>query len=233
MKTNFSNLFGHLNDSAWHFIGASTRMTSSVVKTVLHRKYYALLVMALLLITVALSYGTSANKVTERKAPAVPNDLRFEETPKGLTVKWDPSSSADSYTLFWGTEKGEFRKLFETTEPAVLLLGLETGKMYNFAVTASNSSYESGFSPERLYVYDTDSTNSNYYLSTAKDLIDNNQIQEALAFLGAAIRLDPKNPESYRTRASLLEKIGKKNEARTDLQIAETLFNKKQMTSRN
>lgn len=204
----------------------------SALKRVSSRKFYVFFAIALTML-VALLFGTSEKKISEIKTPLAPVNLLVETSDEGVVASWDPSKGADSYTLFWGTEKGEFRKMFETTETAILLKGLDTGKMYNFAVTASNSRYESPFSQDLFFVHDTDSGNSSDYVSTARELIENNRDQEALAFMAAAIRLDPQNAESYRTRASLLEKLGRKKEARIDLHTAETLFNKKPMTSRN
>lgn len=208
------------------------QMAISALKRVSNRKFYLLAAIALTML-VALLAGTSEKKMTEIKTPQAPVNLLVETADDGVVASWNPSKGADSYTLFWGTEKGEFRKMFETTETAVLLKGLDTGKMYNFAVTASNTRYESHFSQELFFVHDTSSGNSSDYLSMARELVENNRDHEALAFMAAAIRLDPQNAESYRTRASLFEKLGRKKEARTDLHTAETLFNKKPMTSRN
>lgn len=190
-----------------------------------------LLVVVVLALSVGI--GKSDRKSAELKIPAAPADLIIEQTDDGLIAKWNPSLGASSYTLFWGSEKGEFRRMFETKETAVLLKSLDTGKFYNFAVTASNSSFESSFSPEKFYVHDTDPTNVNEHMSLAKSLMEQDRNHEAMAYLAAAIRLDPKNAESYRTRASLFEKVGRRQEARKDLHMAETLFSKTQLTSTN
>ncbi len=194
--------------------------------------YVLLAIVAAIILTTSM--GTSSEKRTlQTKIPSVPESLHVKAVEEGVLATWKNSSGAESYTLFWGTEKGEYRKMFETTENVVLLKGLDPGYMYNFAVTASNSNYESSFSPEFFYVHDTDLKNASDHVATAQDLMRNNLIDEALAFVSAAIRLDNRHAEAYRVRASLLEKLGKKKEAHSDLLTAESLYNRKQMTSQN
>ncbi len=225
--------FGHLTGWLQFYKNSfGSQLIISTLQRVGIKKFFLLFAIALTMLVILLS-GASKQKISELNIPLAPVNLVVETSDDGVVASWNPSKGADSYTLFWGTENGEFRKMFETSETAILLKGLDTGKMYNFAVTASNSRYESPFSEEHFFVHETDSGNSSGYISIARELLENNRDQEALAFMVAAIRLDPQNAESYRTRASLFEKLGRKKEARTDLHTAETLFNKKPMTSRN
>ncbi|MGD9819315.1 MAG: hypothetical protein AB7V04_11525 [Desulfomonilaceae bacterium] len=197
------------------------------------KTHYVLLAIVAGIILTA-SMGTSSEKrISQTKIPSFPEGLHVNAVEDGVLATWKNSSGAESYTLFWGTEKGEYRRMFETTENVVLLKGLDPGHMYNFAVTASNSNYESSFSPEFFYVHDTDLENASDHVATAQDLMRNNLINEALAFVSAAIRLDNRHAEAYRVRASLLEKLGKREEARSDLLTAESLYNRKHMTPQN
>lgn len=233
MRLNLSENFNYL-------LNASKRLNYSLLKNGFFsalkfastRKYYVIAVLGLSLLMYVFM-GDAETRTVEISKPSVPEHLVVEQSDEGLVARWNPSDGASSYTLFWGTEKGEFRRMFETSETAVLLKGLDPGYMYNFAVTASNPRYESHFSAEIFCVYETETVKSSELMAAAKDLIHDNRLQEALAHLTAAIRLDPKNAESYRARAALLERVGKKKEARSDLMMSESLFNKKQMTSRN
>ena len=182
-------------------------------------------------LVVTVSFGKPSRQIVDTKKPFAPSGFSVEQSEDGLLASWHPSAGAKSYTLFWGTDQGEYRKMFTTGETAVLLKGFESGQIYNFAVTASNDSYESDFSNEFFFVYDDAPRNSMDHVAKAKDLMDDRRHTEALAFLNTAIRLDPENPESYRTRAMLLESLGKKDEARNDFKKSETLFGNKQMTS--
>lgn len=197
-----------------------------------NRKLYVLGLISILLI-VTVSFGKPNGENLQVRKPVAPRGLMLEYQGDGILAKWDPSAGADFYTLFWGTEKGEFRKMCQTTETQVLLKGFESGQIYNFSVTASNSNYESGYSTECYVVYDDSPKNSLQHVATARDLMLETRHVEALAYLNAAIHLGPQNAESYRTRAILLEKLGKKEQARRDFKMAETLFNHNPMTSRN
>lgn len=190
-----------------------------------------ILVGLFLVLVVTVSFGKPDRQTVDIQKPSAPSGFSVEYSEDGLLASWHPSAGAKSYTLFWGTDKGEYRKMFPTGETTVLLKGFESGQMYNFAVTASNDSYESDFSSEFFFVYDDAPRNSMDHVAKAKDLMIDRRHTEALAFLNTAIRLDPENPESYRTRAMLLEKLGKKDEARNDFKKSETLFGNKHMTS--
>ena len=202
------------------------------VKTLVRKRAFLLIGLALVL-TVTLAFGKPHGKTVDVKKPSAPSGFVVEESGDGLLASWHPSPGAKSYTLFWGTDKGEFRKMFPTTETSVLMKGFESGHLYNFAVTATNDSYESDFSTELFYLIDDKPKNSMEHIARAKDLIVDKRHNEALAFLNTAIRLDPNNPESYRTRGMLWEKLGEKEQAKQDFKKSETLFGHKQMTSSN
>lgn len=202
------------------------------LKALVRKRAYLLIGFALVL-TVTVAFGKPQGKTVDVKKPSAPSGFIVEHSGDGLLATWHPSPGAKSYTLFWGTDKGEFRKMFPTKETSVMMKGFDQGQLYNFAVTASNDNYESDFSTEFFYVYDDAPKNSSEHLAKAKDLMVDKRHSEALAFLNTAIRLDPNNPESYRTRAMLWEKLGEKDQAKHDFKKSETLFGHKHMTSTN
>lgn len=202
------------------------------VRALVRKRAYLLIGFALVL-TVTVAFGKPQGKTVDVKKPSAPSGFIVEQSGDGLLATWHPSPGAKSYTLFWGTDKGEFRKMFPTTDTSVMMKGFDPGQLYNFAVTASNDNYESDFSTEFFYVYDDAPKNSIEHIAKAKDLMFDKRHSEALAFLNTAIRLDPNNPESYRTRAMLWEKLGEKDQAKHDFKKSETLFGHKHMTSTN
>ncbi len=200
------------------------------VKVLARNRAYIIVGLALILI-VAVSFGKPHGKTVDVKKPSSPSGFSIDQSEDGLVASWHPSAGAKSYTLFWGTNKGEYRKMFPTGETSVFIKGFEPGQVYNFTVTASNDSYESDYSNECFFVYDDVPRNSTDHIAKAKDMMIDRRHGEALAFLNTAIRLDPENPESYRARAMLFERLGNKDQARHDFKKSETLFGNKQMTS--
>ncbi|MCX5871793.1 MAG: tetratricopeptide repeat protein [Deltaproteobacteria bacterium] len=159
--------------------------------------------------------------------PNPPKEPRLETVEQGLLVTWQPVVGASKYTLFWGPEKFEFRRIVETPHPAVIIQGINNGVLNYFAVTASSPHAESRFSREVPYVYDIDPKNAPLHMQKALQMEDRGDLKEALCHLTTAIKLDSQNAEFYRKRANLNEQLGMKDEARKDLAIAEKLFVKK------
>ncbi len=75
-------------------------------------------------------------------------------TPTGLEVLWSAVPAASHYTVFWGTEKGIYRRLHDVSENNVLITGLRKGEFNNVSVTAWNQSGESNYGPEAIIYYD-------------------------------------------------------------------------------
>ena len=131
---------------------------------------------------------------------------------------------------FWGPEKFDFRRIVETTTPAVLIKGIENGDLNYFAATACSAHAESRFSSQEPYVYDTDPKNAPVHMQQALRLENRGNLGEALVHLSVAIKLDSENPYLYRKRAQLRELIGLTKEAKKDLDTAEKLYMKKPMS---
>lgn len=183
----------------------------------------------ILLVTLfgAVSCGGPTGSVMSALPPNPPKEPRFETIEQGLLVTWQPVVGASNYTLFWGPEKFEYRRVAETPHPAVIIKGIDNGVLNYFAVTASSPHAESRFSREVPHVYDIDPKNAPFHMQKALQMEERGDLTEALCHLATAIKLDSQNAEFYRKRANLNEQLGMKDEARKDLAIAEKLFVKK------
>jgi tetratricopeptide (TPR) repeat protein len=187
------------------------------------------LVLSLLLL---VSCSISGNQGGAHNAPAAPTNVRLAIVPQGLEVAWKPVSGASRYTLFWGSERGDYKSLVNCDRSAVVLSGLNKEHLYFFAVTAWNQHGESNFSGERALVYDDGSGHPETYLAKGNDLMSRGQYAGALAYFSAAIRLDPGDLYAYQSRATLHEKINRPDLARQDEAMAEKLFKQKRITLR-
>lgn len=181
---------------------------------------------------VLLSCSSSINHGGAKNAPAAPTHVRLAVVAQGLKVAWDPVTGANHYTLFWGTERGEYRSLVNCDGPAVVLSGLNREQLYFLAVTAWNQSGESNFSKEATLVYDDGSGRPEAYLARGNDLMNNGHYAGAYAYFSAAIRLDPANLQAYQSRAALHEKINRPDLARKDEAMAQRLFKKRRISLR-
>lgn len=163
--------------------------------------------------------------------PPPPRDVQVEAARGGLRVTWAPVPEALHYTVFWGTERGQFRFLADSKHCDVLITNLRKGELYCLAVTSWNGKGESNFSDEVLYVYDDPGSSvAATHLGKGHELARQGLVKDAYAHLSAAIRLDPTNSTAYRSRASLSEKLGMTESARQDYAEAEKLFNRKPIT---
>lgn len=156
-----------------------------------------------------------------------PTKIGIETLESGLRISWEQVPGAVQYTLFWGNDRGVFKQLLHTVQNSVVISGLKPGTLYNFAVTSWTESGESGFSKESVFVYDNQPSRASVHLSTGQLLLRRGSIEDAHAYLSAAIRLDPRSPEAYRIRAQVNEKMNKPELARRDHTMAEKLFNEK------
>ncbi len=179
-----------------------------------------------------LSCSSSVNQGGAQNAPAAPTHVRLAIVAQGLEVSWEPVSGATHYTLFWGSERGEYKSLANCDSPAVILAGLNRKQLYFLAVTAWNQRGESNFSKEQVMVYDDGSGRPETYLAKGNDLMNRGHYAGAQAYFSAAIRLDPGNLYAYQRRATLHEKIDRPDLAREDEAMAEKLFQNKRISLR-
>ena len=196
-------------------------------------KIRELLIIALVLSPLLLlSCSSSVNQGGTQNAPAVPTNVRLAIVAQGLEVAWEPVSGATHYTLFWGSEQGDYRSLVNCDSPAVILAGLNKEQLYFIAVTAWNERGESNFSNEQVLVYDDGSGRPETYLAKGNDLMNRGRYAAAQAYFSAAIRIDPGNLYAYQSRARLRQKINQPDLAREDEARAEKLFKNKRISLR-
>jgi len=178
------------------------------------------------------SCGSSGGKDLITGPPAAPRNLTFSTVPEGVKITWEPVAGATRYTLFWGTETGKFNWLHDSPGNSIIVANLSRGDLYSFAVTSWNEGGESDYSEERVYVYDDDPARASAHLAKGSELIRKGSLVIAYAYISACIRLDPKNAEAYRMRASINEKMNRPEPARSDYKMAEKLLNGKQISLR-
>ncbi|MGO9567647.1 MAG: tetratricopeptide repeat protein [Desulfomonilaceae bacterium] len=179
-----------------------------------------------------LSCSSSVNQGGAQDAPVPPIHVQLAMVAQGLQVAWEPVSGATHYTLFWGSEPGEYKSLVNCESPAVILSRLNREQLYFIAVTAWNQRGESNFSNELVLVYDDGSGRPETYLARGNDLMNRGHYAGAQAYFSAAIRLDPGNLYAYQSRAILRQKINQPDLAREDETMAEMLFKKKRISLR-
>jgi tetratricopeptide (TPR) repeat protein len=150
-----------------------------------------------------------------------------ELVPEGLHLSWTPVSGASHYTIFWGSEPGQYINCADASGHEVMITSPARGELYACAVTAWNARGESQYSKEALCVYDTDEHAAPKYLSKAKDLMGQGELEQAQAYLSAAIRLQPEKVEAYKLRASVYEKMHAFDLAKLDQEVAVKLSRRK------
>jgi tetratricopeptide (TPR) repeat protein len=191
------------------------------VKNYLNRILGVLLLIGpLALVSCGNNNGTEVSKAK----PVAPKNLTAQLIDKGVQLSWEPVAGARHYTVFWGTERGDYRALANTDAVSVVLPGLKAGSLYTFAVTCWNPMGESSYSREVMLVYDDNPTRAGAHLAKANQLMSKGVYSEAQAYFSAAIGLDPSNPEAYRDRAQLYAKLQKHDMAQADNSMAEQLF---------
>ncbi len=182
-----------------------------------------------LIVVVAL---TSSCRLSQDKAklegiPESPTDVELRFVDKGLQVSWKPSPRATNYHVFWGKEEGVYDRVVDCNAESVVLSDLQRATFYTLAVTARNAWGESEYSEEKAVIYDDDPKKSPEFLAKAKEMMVKGYHQEALAYLSAVIRLDPDNPDPYRFRAALNEKLGRRRLVNEDLALIEEISKRK------
>ncbi len=142
----------------------------------------------LLVITLVLSHllllscSSSVNQGGTQNVPAAPTHVRLAVVAQGLEAAWDPVAGSTHYTLFWGTEPGDYKSLVNCESPAVILSRLNSEQLYFFAVTAWNQRGESNFSNEQVLVYDDRSGRPETYLAIGYDLMNRGHYSGAHAY---------------------------------------------------
>ena len=66
----------------------------------------------LLLLSLSLLASCGSSQGTGKLGPPqAPREVKLNLVPEGLEVSWDTISGATHYTVFWGTENGEYERL--------------------------------------------------------------------------------------------------------------------------
>ncbi len=159
--------------------------------------------------------------------PKVPTEVKCQVVADGIEISWKSVLKATRYTVFWGTERGDYRSMGDADTCSVVLSGLQKEKMYAIAVTAWNEHGESNFSEEQLVVYDDEAQNSPAYAAKGEELMQKGCFQDAHAYLSAAIVCDPQNADAYQRRAVLYERMSRTDLAEKDYAQAENIHKKK------
>ena len=184
-------------------------------------------VLPLLAVVLVASCGNWGERRPVTRPPMAPEELSLRIVPQGLMASWSQVPGATHYTLFWGTERGEYWGFADASQHSLIVANLTPAQLYYFAVTAWNGKGESIYSPERPFVYDNDKTHAGEYVSKARKAMADGWYADAQAYLAAAIRLDPNNPEAHRFRAILREKMHRSGLARDDHSEADRLTKEK------
>jgi tetratricopeptide (TPR) repeat protein len=150
---------------------------------------------------------------------------------RGLEISWKCVPGSTHHTLFWGFERGDYRNMANSNTCSAIIVGLKKGDLYYFAATSWNARGESGYSREQAFVYDDEPGRAGVYLGKGSESMRKGLFAEAHAYFSAAIRLDPENPEAYRQRATLHEKLNQTEFASQDYQMAEKIFKKRPLST--
>lgn len=166
------------------------------------------------------------------KPPASPENLQVQVVEGGLEIWWKSVPGATHYTVFWGTESGQYRSMANSATSFVLISDLINGDLYHIAVTSWNARGESNYSAEQTVVYDTNPARTDIYLAKGNEAMRLGLTNEAHAYFCASIRLDPENANAYRSRAVLYEAINWNELARKDYMTAEELEKNRAVSTR-
>jgi len=173
------------------------------------------------------SCGGSSRGTDDAKPPKIPVNLQVQVEEGGVGLYWDCVPRATHYTVFWGTEREQYRHIIDSEDCSAKLTGLRKGTFYAFAVTAWNERGESDLSREREIVYDDDPAKAGDYLAKGTDLMVRGFYASAHTYLSAAIRLAPENAQAYRSRAKLYEKVNRLDLAKDDYRTAKGILKQK------
>jgi tetratricopeptide (TPR) repeat protein len=172
------------------------------------------------LMTSCSSVGDTAGP---RKPPASPESIQIRVVQQGLEIHWKEVPGATLYTIFWGTESGQYRSMANADSKSALISDVKEGDLYYIAMTAWNARGESNYSAEQTIVYDTNPARAAIYLDKGNEAMKRGLANQAHAYFCATIRLDPENADAYLSRAVLYEAINWNELARKDYVTAEKL----------
>ncbi len=184
-------------------------------------------VCALLLLLVSVASCGSQTNSGGYKAGGPPATLRVDEEPQGVRLTWPAVKHAAAYTVFWGSSPTEYKNLAHIQNSPVIISGLAKGQLYCFAVTSWGEHGESDYSTEAIYVYDDDPNRASQHLAKGNELMASGLYPEAHAYISAAIRLQPKRADAYKSRAMLYERMDEPDMAKKDYVTAEKLSSRK------
>jgi tetratricopeptide (TPR) repeat protein len=196
---------------------------------VLHKSLGIALVLILPLALLACT--SSGGKTVAGLPPKPPADVKCQVAGEGIEISWNSVHNATHYTVFWGTDRGDYRSMGNSGASSVLLSGLQKEKLYAIAVSAWNESGESNFSEEQLVVYDDETQNSPKYAAKGEELMQRGYYRDAHAYFSAAITCDPENADAYQRRAQLYERMSRTDLAQKDYAQAENIHRKKMSSS--
>src|SRR5271157_2938910 len=179
-----------------------------------------------------VSCSSVGDTAARRKPPASPESIQIRVAEKGLEVHWKEVPGATHYTIFWGTETGQYRSMANADSTSALISDVKEGDLYYIAMTAWNARGESNFSAEQTIVYDTNPERAVVYLAKGNEAMKRGLTNQAHAYFCATIRLDPENADAYRSRAVLYEAINWNELARKDYVTAEKLQKNRAISTR-
>ncbi len=185
------------------------------------------LIIAQCLLTSCSSVGKSSGPI---KPPPPPESVRVRAVEQGLEVSWKCVPGSTHHTLFWGHEHGDYRNMANSNSCSAIIIGLKKGDLYYFAVSSWNARGESGYSREQAFLYDDKPERAGIYIGKGSESMHKGLYPEAHAYFSAAIRLDPENPEAYRQRATLHERLNQTELARQDYQMSEKIYKKRPLS---
>ncbi|MEJ2717069.1 MAG: hypothetical protein P8182_08005 [Deltaproteobacteria bacterium] len=195
-----------------------------------------------LIMIVGASCSQSVTGGAVEGPPDPPKNLKADIVDRGIHLSWDcvPGASfhlswdcvpgASFYTVFWGSERDEYRNLVNAQDCSATLVGLRKNEFYAFAVTAWNQHGESNYSQGAEVIYDDDPGRADYYLVMGNDRMKRGHYKSALTYFSTAIRLAPDSPQAYQRRALLYEKTKRSDLAKQDYQMAEKLLKRKPLS---
>ncbi len=178
-----------------------------------------------------MSCGTSGN--TNSKKIEAPKQVSVDSTQGGIRVNWKPVPDAIGYTVFWGSEKGEFRNMASTKDCGALIEKVQNGEVYCVAVTSWGKTGESNFSEEKIVVFDHQVHRSSFHLSRATELVSKGSYDDAEAHFNAAIKLNPGNASAYKERGALHQKMQRHDLAKKDFETARKIHESKSVSMNN
>jgi tetratricopeptide (TPR) repeat protein len=179
-----------------------------------------------------ISCSSVGDTASRRKPPTSPESIQIRVAEKGLEVHWKEVPGATYYTIFWGTETGQYKSMANADSTSALITDVKEGDLYYIAMTSWNARGESNFSAEQTIVYDTNPERAVVYLAKGNEAMKQGLTNQAHAYFCATIRLDPENADAYRSRAVLYEAINWNDLARKDYATAQKLQKNRPISTR-